>query len=353
MARWAKLHDKVSESYDFAEAHRRDPNAALLFLLALPHADVYGILPGHPRLLHKVCALLDLTDEQISDAFAVLHDLGLVVCYEDSHERPLVCVVNYGTHQDVRWDRIAPPAHELPPGWTPPADLLATVKAKPECEVAAWLQRACGTTPGPLPDHSRLDTDTEEETEEETEETKGSAPAVADAAPKPQTKQRKPKDREADTPVQAVVRLAWEAHGYTSTPDGSGYAGLVKLVQAKGIPLAEEWATHVRGEEPELPEGADPWPWFTDRFRAALNRPWEWQVDGQAGGKRFYVETNGRKAWENEWEPDIASGIAEQTAAKNWNAKTGRPRKSVDGWACSDEHPHGKKPVSHDTLDLA
>jgi hypothetical protein len=29
-------------------------------------------------------------------------------------------------------------------------------------------------------------------------------------------------------------------------------------------------------------------------------------------------------------------------AAKNWNPKTGRPKKSVDGWACSDEHPHGK-----------
>ena len=183
MARWAKLHDKVSESYDFAEAHRRDPNAALLFLLALPHADVYGVLPGHPRLLQgKLCGLLDLTDDQIAAAFVVLDDLGMVVCYHDSKGRPLVCVANYGAHQDVRWDRVAPPTHELPPCWTPPADLLTTAKVKPDCEIAAWLRQARGSGPGPLRDHSRLDTEEETEEEEETETDKGLAP-IASARP--------------------------------------------------------------------------------------------------------------------------------------------------------------------------
>jgi len=359
VARWAKLHDKVSESYDFAEAHRRDPNAALLFLLALPHADVYGILPGHPRLLHKVCALLDLTDDQLDAAFRVLHEIGLVICYLDSKQRPLVCIVNYGTHQDVRWDRVAPPTHELPPGWTPPNDLKEACKKYPECEVAAWLRQACGSGPGVVPEDSRLDTDTEEDTEAETDPTGGTPPAAGVASGKPMNLKLMgspdpPADlvaaREKAKPegVQFAVAL-WALFRQEGTPPKTVFAATGKFCKRHG----ERWRvfvdtitdTDLHGAEAEtklvgLVIDAEP-----------ENKRFTWDPEKQgvaprATGQRFYTDSAGTRVYERDWDPDDAADlsrdIAAHVAAGNWDAKRGATKTPVAGWVCTDGHWYDK-----------
>jgi hypothetical protein len=113
----------------------------------------------------------------------------------------------------------------------------------------------------------------------------GHAPAEADAPPAPPPEPDalpallppEPKPQRADTPEQACIRRAWEAHGQTSTPSGKGYSGLMKLVREHGIPAVDGWIEHLHTTPPTVPEGADPWAWFCRQFRDALKRPWEWQ----------------------------------------------------------------------------
>ena len=50
----------------------------------------------------------------------------------------------------------------------------------------------------------------------------------------------------------------------------------MKLLQEKGIPLAEAWIAHLVANPPVIPEGAEPWKYFCRQFRDALNRTWEW-----------------------------------------------------------------------------
>jgi len=58
MAEWVKLHAKITESEDFAALQAADPNAALLFLMSLPIAAPWGILPRSAAVL-RMCTLLE------------------------------------------------------------------------------------------------------------------------------------------------------------------------------------------------------------------------------------------------------------------------------------------------------
>ena len=78
------------------------------------------------------------------------------------------------------------------------------------------------------------------------------------------------------TPQQKAVELLWAAFGFDGKPGGKGYSGIAKLVAEHGVPLVKEYAAAVRRSPPELPEGAERWAWFKKQFRAAMNRPWEW-----------------------------------------------------------------------------
>ena len=94
---------------------------------------------------------------------------------------------------------------------------------------------------------------------------KGKARADSGAAPKKNL-----------TPQQKAIETLWAAFGFDGKPTGKGYSDIAKLVAEYGVPLVKEYAAVVRRSPPELPEGAERWAWFKKQFRAAMNRPWEW-----------------------------------------------------------------------------
>ena len=223
MSRWVKLHAKISESYDFAEVHAEDKNAALLFLLALPQADVFGVLPGHSAILKgKLCSMLDITEEQVSNAFNVLVSHKLLIEYTDSNHRRLYIIPKYSAYQDTRWGRISTPEYELPEGWEPPAELLASIEKYPESDIAKWWQsrqkkndktQCAGllpdysrTTPGLLPDKSRPETETETETESDNDSLSPSEhPDVAAEDLQLQTEPKKKPAKRVKPPIEETI----------------------------------------------------------------------------------------------------------------------------------------------------
>jgi len=245
MSRWAKLHAKVSDSYDFADAHARDPNAALLFLLALPQADVFGVLPGHPGLLRgKLCGLLALTDAQVEAAFGVLCDCGMMRAYADSKGRPMYIIPGYEQHQDVRWDRVGRPEHDLPADWEPSEEFERAIGAAPNCVLAAWMRDRSRSGPGVVPEQSGLDVDVDTDTEQPS-----APPATADDASSEPAKE--------DTLAQKLAKAAWALFGQDGTPPGNVFAAAQQLVDAHGDKCKDLYR-HIRDTEDRDLKGAKP-----------------------------------------------------------------------------------------------
>ena len=198
--RWAKIHSKVSDSADFAAVADEDPFAAMLFLLLLPQADVYGILPGEPGWLRwNVCRLMNVTEAQIDHALGLLtlerSDAALVVRYEADRGEYL-WLPGWNEHQDTRWDRVAPPKYPCPPGWQRPAGLVQHCEQEPSGRLAGvipdWSRHtpgvspeSAGSSPGVVPFESALDvdSDTDSDTESESERSTDSAASQKNATP--------------------------------------------------------------------------------------------------------------------------------------------------------------------------
>lgn len=158
---WAKISARISESEDYAEVYRRSRAAAVLFLIALPHADVFGVLPGNLAVLRgKICPLLPFSDEDLKVAMDVLCECGLLRYYESSSGRPHYLITKYALHQDVRWDRVGRPEYELPADWVPPKALKTAAEKHPASPIAVWLRDrtapASEPEPEPEPEPRRL-----------------------------------------------------------------------------------------------------------------------------------------------------------------------------------------------------
>ena len=142
MPKWAKLHERISASQQIADAYAANRDAPLLFMLMLPHADVYGILPGDARILRgRVCPLLPLTPKRIQAALESLHSVGLIVLYRDSEGKQLVWIRKWLDFQDVRWSRVGPPEYELPDDWEPPEELVQFAAKNPDKPLSRWFKR--------------------------------------------------------------------------------------------------------------------------------------------------------------------------------------------------------------------
>jgi len=139
-------------------------------------------------------------------------------------------------------------------------------------------------------------------------------------APSGASPQRPAKDPDADTPVQAAIRLAWEATSGTGAPGGKGYSGLVALVQEHGIPKVEAWVEWLRGQtEVEPPEGADCWKWFCTLFRRAMTRDFEWQREAEKHkNQRWLLTPDGRKLYERDWSPGDRATVDAWTTEGRW-----------------------------------
>lgn len=96
--------------------------AHLVFLMAIPHLDVDGIMPGHPTLVYaKACPLKAELLPKMPDIISEWVDAGLVVRYECDNEDVLF-FTGFSKNQRVRRDRETKSRFDLPPGWTREAD---------------------------------------------------------------------------------------------------------------------------------------------------------------------------------------------------------------------------------------
>jgi hypothetical protein len=131
---WAKLHAKLAESVDFADLYEASHEAALLFLMSLPQAVPWGVLPGDPRLFgRRVCGMLGLGSDKIKTCLRLIVDSGMYRAYTDEEGRQLLYVTHWNENQQRQWGRCGLPEFKLPPDWTPPEGIsneLATAKAK-------------------------------------------------------------------------------------------------------------------------------------------------------------------------------------------------------------------------------
>jgi hypothetical protein len=310
VSRWAKLHAKVSDSYDFADAHARDPNAALLFLLALPQADVFGVLPGHPGLLRgKLCGLLTLTDADVEIAFGVLCECGLVRAYADSKGRPMYIIPGYEQHQDVRWDRVGRPEHDLPADWEPSEDFTRAVDAAPKCVLAAWMRDRSKTTPGVVPECSGLDVDVDVDTEEDTDtERRSAAPAeavsadVGDEGQDGSTEGKPPRKRSRNSIAFEACLRCYSIDVYSMDEDAKAHyaKAMNSLVADTGLEQVEVWAEQTGEGTLTLGTGAKPERKVPAEVRKAITAAaWEQEFakrrgNGSGAGRMPLDETSGR-----------------------------------------------------------
>lgn len=92
--------------------------AQLVYLMAIPHLDVDGIMSGHPTLVHaKACPLKTDLRERMPAIIDEWVTVGLVVRYECDDEDALF-FTGFAKNQKVRRDREGKSRFDLPPGWT-------------------------------------------------------------------------------------------------------------------------------------------------------------------------------------------------------------------------------------------
>jgi len=274
---WAKLHAQISRSRSFAAVYRESPEAAALFLLLLPHADVYGVMDAHPAVVKgAACPLLPMDADQVAEALQLLARHHEVVLYQDAEGTELLWIVAWSKWQETRWTHVGKPEHELPSCWQVPDSLRSYLAQSPSGSVADYFADRLehySTTTVPLPSGYKQDIDTDTDTD-----TEQHAPPDGDAALVEETK-RDPGD---DTPTQAAIRELWVAFDFGDLPRSpKGYSGLLDLVGTHGIPKVLRFAEYVRGYAVELPEGADGWKYFCKKFREGMNRDFEWDPEAK------------------------------------------------------------------------
>jgi hypothetical protein len=121
------------------------------------------------------------------------------------------------------------------------------------------------------------------------EEIKGLAPPPADAAP---AKESAPPKEKTPTPIQAVLEEAWTHCGLDGKPNGAGYSGCVKVVQAHTTEKVRQWIAATASSPPRMGEGGAPMTWFARVLGDAMRRPWEW--DGSRDGGNGFRKPSGR-----------------------------------------------------------
>ena len=310
MNQWAKLHAKVAESEDFMALHCADPNAALLFLMSLPQAVPWGILPATPALFRaRVCPMLDISLDQVKTCLKLIVDQGCFTAYEDRHGKPLVYITNWNENQGRQWDRVAAPQYDLPPGWTPPAGLAKGLedaakrgrRLTPEAIEERLVDAESKTSLRRVLDQSQTGLAYREERGESRKgntnaraRARATAPAATVVVPETvadSTPPEPPNPPRQLTEQQAAIESLWTTLGLSGKPGpGKGgkppYSAVAGIVAEHGLPMISEYETHCRSSGLTLPAGAAPWPWFVRNLREAMNQPWKWRDNGNGSGGR-------------------------------------------------------------------
>lgn len=156
---WRAIHDYACQS---ATLGSLDDLSERLFWRILAQSDAHGRMRGEPKIIHAQCAALTAASvSDIEQALLELREAGLVVLYPDG-ERVALAIVNFDEHQ--------------------PNDLL---RRRGESRFAEPpLADHSRTSPGALPESSRLEESREEKSKEEEPplsppQGRGSTPGVA------------------------------------------------------------------------------------------------------------------------------------------------------------------------------
>jgi len=350
MNQWAKLHGKLSESEDFMALHAADPNAALLFLMALPQAAPWGVLPANPVLFRaRVCPMLDLSLEQVQTCLRLIIDQGMMTAYDDRQGKPLVYITHWNENQSRQWSRVAAPQYDLPPDWTPPAGLAKgladAAKGRRSLNFSAIAERVQSAEarkslsqvldqPGVLEaeskpslsrvlDQSKTSLTRERDRDRDREERKNNAraregacavsepilelsseepptlPETTEPEPEPEIKAspvRTSKMRKL-TPKQEAVQAIWTATGLPgkpSPPPGAkpGYSVVAQTVQSATIQKLAAFAEYCENCGVDPPE-QDQWAWFVSFLRAGMTAPGKWGWNELTGALDARASPNG------------------------------------------------------------
>jgi hypothetical protein len=320
---WAKLHAKVAESEDLMLLHSRNPNAALLFLLAIPQAAPWGILPALPALFRaRVCPLFDLSLEQIAECIALIIAQGCFTAYSDRDGKPLVYLTTWNEYQSRQWSRVGPPQYDLPPNWQPPEgiekglneaihlgrrlSLTALEERLQDDQSRANLRAVLGSNRA-----TRYESKTESKTQSKTEsktqaKIQPKAPSASSDAPRLLSEDAPPKQPgkvkrlrpsgDGDTAgnpsweaAKTAIEVLWNTLGLPGKPgpqngESPPYSALGQLIKEYGLPPILELTEYVRVNRITLPEAGAPWPWFVRWLRQCLHRDFTWR--GKNGGGR-------------------------------------------------------------------
>lgn len=384
MAEWVKLHAKIAESEDFAALQAADPNAALLFLMSLPIAAPWGILPRSAAVFRgRVAPMFDLSLSQVETCLRLVLDQGMYREYTDRDGKAHLYVTTWTQNQTRQWGRVGPPPCDLPPAWEPPADIARAIavssKAKrwltvetleahlQDAESKTRLRLVLDQSETSLPKRGRGRGESPE-TPYVNDSTLPAADVVPDdpfedARPQPVEQEQptaqaataeKPEQSatpgRAETPEQAAIHRLWDAFELPGKPspekgEKPGYSSVLLLVQTHGIPLLDQLSAHVQADPTaRLPDGAKPWPWFCKTARAYLGAPWKWDGTGNGNGdarkakprEEFILTRWGKRYPASEWSPGEANHVAWMKAEDNWDPETGRTLRPVPTFCCVD-----------------
>ncbi len=105
----------------------RNGLGGMTFLLSIPEAYPYGILPGSPRAYRaKVIPSAILSESDVEAAIDAQVEVGLVHRYE-AGGHTLLYLVNYHRHQDVAWSKVRTCEYQLPDCWKIPDALQVMI----------------------------------------------------------------------------------------------------------------------------------------------------------------------------------------------------------------------------------
>lgn len=363
MSQWARLYSKVSESEHFAMLHAQDETAALLFLLAIPHAAPWGILPGSPFVFKsRVCAMLDIGLDKVKTCLRLIVDAGLWQEYQDRTGKPLLYVRSWNENQPRQWDRLGPPEFDFPPGWEPPiglgAAILAAERGKRPLSEATLLTRIVDaeskTSLRRVIDQSRksaqgqgksLPREGEGEGEGKgvtatpTPKAKASPPADADGAPK---HRKPPVGRPAIANEACLAVFGLTADDLDDAQWKKYAAAMATVVGDTSLEELEAWIEEARTDPRVLGTNAKPERKIPALVRAELKATAQRKVWDKAdstrgkGNGEFILLTDGRRHEGKDWTPGDALEVLELQREGNWNPKTGRTLRPRRRWCCDD-----------------
>ena len=98
------------------------------------------------------------------------------------------------------------------------------------------------------------------------------------------------RDRPSESPYEKFIGDCWEALGLPWPPHDSRfpsehrkykarYSSMLEAIEAhaRDFDRCREYIAYLRGNPQEVPTVTPVWPWFVEKIRTAMTRPWDWK----------------------------------------------------------------------------